>query len=132
MTVWSATFNDEDRCFYFDLSADEMDIIDAVHTRSAAVHLALQLVISRLTTVLCLSAGSGASRSELYSPKYFPGMAWQPSKISPSRPPRTTTDHPSAIRLSHLRDTAKVNWNKSQRVHAVDASVFILRETLKY
>ena len=36
-------FNDEDRCFYFDLSADEMDIIDAVHTRSAAVHLALQL-----------------------------------------------------------------------------------------
>ena len=22
-------FNDEDRCFYFDLSADEMDIIDA-------------------------------------------------------------------------------------------------------
>jgi hypothetical protein len=36
-------FNDEDRCFYFDLSADEMDIIDAVHTRSATVHLALQL-----------------------------------------------------------------------------------------
>ena len=36
-------FNDEDRCFYFGLSVDEMDIVNAIHTRSSAVHIVLQL-----------------------------------------------------------------------------------------
>ena len=36
-------FNDEDRCLYFDFSTVEKSAVDEVHTRSAAVHLALQL-----------------------------------------------------------------------------------------
>jgi hypothetical protein len=36
-------FSYEDRCLYFDLSADEKSAVDEVHTSSAAVHLTLQL-----------------------------------------------------------------------------------------
>ena len=34
-------FSYEDRCLYFDLSVNEQNAVDEVHTSSAAVHLAV-------------------------------------------------------------------------------------------
>ena len=129
-------FNDEDRCFYFDLSADEMDIIDAVHTRSAAVHLALQLgyfKAKRQFFVYPLEAVQVDLNYILQ--KYFPGMGLATVKDI-SKPTRLEQQR-IILQLFDFRicgDTAKVELEqKAQRVAMLSTHpVFILRETLKY
>jgi hypothetical protein len=79
-------FSYEDRCLYFDLSADEQSAVDEVHTRSTAVHLALQLGFSRLNdssakrrAKLSRVLGKRALKSfhpRLFNNRLFAGESW--------------------------------------------------------
>lgn len=128
--------NDEDRCFYFDLSADEINIVDAIHTRSAAVHLVLQLgyfKAKRQFFVYPLEAVQDDLNYILQ--KYFPVMGL--ATIKELSKPTRLEQQGIILQLFDFRNcdnTAKTELEqKAQRVAMLSTHpVFILRETLKY
>ena len=129
-------FSYEDRCLYFDLSANEQSAVDEVHTSSAAVHLALQLgyfkakwqfFVYELEAVL--------DDLDYILQKYFPGKDLAMVK-SLSKPTRLEQQR-IILQLFDYRiadSTAKAELEqKAQRVAMLSTHpVFILREALKY
>jgi TnpA family transposase len=121
---------------YFDLSANEMDIIDTVHTRSAAVHLALQLGYFKAKRQFFVYQREAVLDDLNYIlQKYFPGMGLETIKEL-SKPTRLEQQR-VILQLCDFRicgDTAKAELEqKAQRVAMLSTHpVFILSETLKY
>jgi TnpA family transposase len=129
-------FSEEDRCLYFDLSPDEKNTVDGVHTRSAAVHLALQLGYFKAKRQFFVY-GREAVLDDLdyILQKYFLGKELATVKEL-SKPTRLEQQR-IILQLFDFRiygSEAKVELGqKVQRVAMLSTHpVFILREAFKY
>ena len=129
-------FSNEDRCLYFDLSADEQSAVDEVHTSSAAVHLALQLGYFKAKRQFFVYQREAVLDDLDYIlQKYFPGKELVIVK-GLSKPTRLEQQR-IILQLFDYRiadSTAKAQLEqKAQRVAMLSTHpVFILREALKY
>lgn len=109
-------FNDEDRCFYFDLSADEMGLMEAIHTRSAAVHLALQLGYFKAKRQFFAYPLEAVQDDLNYIlQKYFPGMGLATVKEL-SKPTRLDNNGSffNYTIFATLITPPRLNWNKKR------------------
>jgi Domain of unknown function (DUF4158) len=129
-------FSDEDRCLYFDLSANEQSAVDEVHTSSATVHLALQLGYFKAKWQFFVYEREAVLDDLDYIlQKHFPGRELATVK-GLSKPTRLEQQR-IILQLFDYRiadSTAKAELEqKAQRVAMLSTHpVFILREALKY
>lgn len=129
-------FTEEDRRLYFDLSPGERATVDAVHTTSAAIHLALQLGYFKATRRFFVSARQAVHEDlEHIRRRYFPGRTLDDIKAL-SKPTRLEQQQTILTLFAYnLCDAAAKATleQKAQRAAMLSTQpIFILREALQY
>jgi TnpA family transposase len=129
-------FSDDDRCLFFNLSAIEQKAVDAVHTRSAAVHLTLQIGYFKAKQQFFVYEREAVLDDLHYILlQYFPDQALD--KIKTLSKPTRLEQQQIILQLFDYRlcdSAAKAELEqKAQRVAMLSTQpIYILRETLQY
>ncbi|WP_333879358.1 DUF4158 domain-containing protein [Methylobacter sp.] len=129
-------FSDDDRCLFFDLSAAEQKAVDAVYTRSSAVHLILQIGYFKAKQQFFVY-GREAVLDDLHYilQRYFPDQVLD--KIKTLSKPTRLEQQQIILQLFDYRlcdgEAKAALEQKAQRVAMLSTQpIYILRETLQY